>query len=55
MKIGRKELLTLASGIFGVGSVIVGLLSKKDETDEAAEKAADIVMYRLEQKKKEED
>ena len=51
----KKMLLTLASAGCGIGSVIVGLLNKSNETDEAAEKAAKIVMDKMkksEQQKK---
>ena len=47
MNVDKKTLLTLASGICGIGSVIIGLVSKEDETNEAAEKAAKIVMNNL--------
>lgn len=47
MKLDKKMLLTVASGVCGIGSVIVGLMSKKDETEEAAKKAAEIVMNNL--------
>lgn len=43
----KKMLLTLASAGCGIGSVIVGLLNKSNETDEAAEKAAKIVMDKM--------
>lgn len=47
VNVDKKLLLTLASGICGVGSVLVGLASKKNETNEAAEKAAKIVMDKM--------
>ena len=49
MKLGvdKKMLLTLASAVCGVGSVLVGIASKKNETNEAAEKAAKIVMDKM--------
>lgn len=50
--VDKKTMLTLASAVFGIGSVLVGLVSKKDETNEAAEKAAKIVMDNLSKKSK---
>ena len=47
----KKMLLTLASAGCGIGSVIVGLLNKSNETDEAAEKAAKIVMDKMKKSK----
>lgn len=50
MKADKKTLLTLASAVCGIGSVIVGLVSKQDETNEAAEKAAELVMAKIKEK-----
>lgn len=47
MKIDKKTALSMVSAFFGIGSVIVGLMSKQNETDEAAEKAAQIVMNKM--------
>lgn len=53
MKIDKAKLLMIASGIFGIGTLLVDSMSKKAETEEAAEKAADIVMERLRLEEKE--
>ena len=45
--VDKKTLLSAASIVFGIGSLIVGQISKKDETNEAAEKAAKIVMDKM--------
>lgn len=43
MKISRKAILTVASAIFGAGGFIVNVLSMKDETEEIAQRAAEII------------
>ncbi len=43
----KKLLLTAASAIFGAGAFVVDVLSKKNETSEAAEEAAKIVMEKM--------
>lgn len=53
MKVDKKTLLTVASAVFGIGSVVVGLLGKEDEKNEAAEKAAEIVMNKLKSEEEE--
>ena len=50
-KVNKKLLLTAASAIFGAGAFIVDVLSKKNETSEAAEEAAKIVMENLSKNK----
>lgn len=52
VKVDKKSLLTVASAVCGIGSVVVGLMSKKDETNEAAEKAAKIVMDKMSEQNK---
>lgn len=47
IKVDKKILLTGLSALFGAGAFVVDVLSKKDETKEAAEKAAKIVMDNL--------
>lgn len=47
IKIDKKQLLTGLSAIFGVGAFVVNVLSKKDEMNETAAKAAEIVMENL--------
>lgn len=43
-KINKSVILTGASALFGVGSLVVNILSKKDEQTKIAEEAAKIVM-----------
>lgn len=52
INVDKKAVLTLASGVFAIGSAVVGLISKKQETNEAAEKAAKIVMDNLSKENK---
>lgn len=47
IKVDKKTVLTGLSAIFGAGAFIVNILSKNDETNEAAQKAAEIVMENL--------
>lgn len=49
INVGKKVVLQGLSLAFGVGSLVVGLASKKDETEEAAKKAAEIVMKEMNQ------
>ena len=51
IKIGKKNVLTGLSALFGAGAFVVSVLSKNDETNEAAEKAAKIVMEKMSEKK----
>lgn len=44
MKINKTLMLTGASALLGVGSFVVNVLTKKDETKVIAEEAAKIVM-----------
>ena len=44
MKINKNLVLTGASALLGVGSFVVNILTKKDETSKIAEEAAKIVM-----------
>lgn len=46
-KVGKKAVLTGLAALFGAGAFIVDVLNKNSETDEAAEKAAKIVMKNL--------
>ena len=43
----KKAVLTVLSAVFGVGSFVVNILTSKDETEEIAQRAAEI----LEEKK----
>lgn len=52
INVDKKAVLTLVSGVFAIGSAVVGLISKKQETNEAAEKAAKIVMDNLSKENK---
>ena len=47
IKVGKKTVLQGLSLVFGVGSLVVGLASKQDETEEAAKKAAEMVMKKM--------
>lgn len=51
IKLDKKVVLTGLSAIFGAGAFIVDVLNKKSETNEAAEKAAKIVMESLQKDK----
>lgn len=48
MKIDRRVLLTVASAVCGAGSFVVSILLSKDQNEEVAQRAADI----LEERKK---
>ena len=50
MKIHKATVLTGASALLGVGSFVVNVLTKKDETKKVAEEAAKIVMEQTNQK-----
>lgn len=47
LKVNKKAVLTGLAAVFGAGAFIVDVLNKGNETDEAAEKAAKIVMKKL--------
>ena len=49
-KVEKKAVLTGLAALFGAGAFIVDVLNKKSETNEAAEKAAEIVMKKLKDK-----
>lgn len=51
IKLDKKAVLTGLSALFGAGAFIVNVLSKNDETNEAAQKAAKIVMDQMSEKK----
>lgn len=44
IKIDKKAVLTGLSALFGIGAFVVNVLSKNDEINAAAEKAAQIIM-----------
>lgn len=46
-KVDNKLALTALSAIFGAGAFVIDVLSKKNEANETAEKAAKIVMENL--------
>lgn len=48
IKVNKTAVLTGASALLGVGSFVVNILSKKDETSKIAEEAAKIVMEQKE-------
>lgn len=43
IKVSKKAVLTVLSAVFGMGSFIVNVLSSKDETEEIAQRAAEIL------------
>ena len=47
VNVNKKAILTTLSAVFGVGSFVVSILSNKDEKEEIAQRAAEI----LEEKK----
>lgn len=51
VNVDKKMVLTGLSALFGVGVLIVDTLSKNNETNEAAQKAAEMVMEELSKKK----
>lgn len=46
MKINKKTLLTVASAVCGAGSFVVSVLLSKDQNEEVAQRAADILEER---------
>lgn len=50
LKVDKKVVMAGLSLLCGVGSMVVNLVSKNEETNEAAEKAAKIVMDNLSKK-----
>lgn len=44
---GKKLILTGLSALFGVGAFVVDMLSENNKVNEAAEKAAKIVMDQM--------
>lgn len=51
VNVDKKAVLTGLSALFGAGAFVVNILSKKDEQNETAEKAAKIVMDKMSEKK----
>lgn len=43
IKVDKKTILTVASAVLGAGSFLVNILMCKDETEEIAQRAAEIV------------
>ena len=43
IKVDKKTILTVASAVLGAGSFLVNILMSKDETEEIAQRAAEIV------------
>ena len=43
IKADKKTVLTVLSAVFGVGGFVVNVLSSKDETEEIAQRAAEII------------
>jgi hypothetical protein len=50
-KVDKKTVLTGLSAVFGIGSFVVNILTKNDETNAIAEKAAKIAMEQLSKNK----
>lgn len=46
MKIDRRVLLTVVSAVCGAGSFVVSVLLSKDQNEEVAQRAADILEER---------
>lgn len=46
MKIDRRVLLTAASAVCGAGSFVVSVLLSRDQNEEVAQRAADILEER---------
>jgi hypothetical protein len=42
-KVDKSMVLTVVGGLFTIGSVVVGALSKEDDLNKTAEKAAEIL------------
>lgn len=51
INVDKKAVLTGLSALFGAGAFVVDALSKKNEQNEAAEKAAKIVMDKMSENK----
>ena len=47
MKVDKKVVLTGLSAIFGAGAFIIDVISQKNDTKDAAEEAAKIVMEQI--------
>ena len=43
IKVDKKTILTVASAVLGAGSFLVNVLMSKDETEEIAQRAVEIV------------
>lgn len=43
INISKRTVLAVLSGVFGVGGFIIDLLSMKDDSEEIAQRAAEIV------------
>lgn len=43
LKLNKKAILTALSAIFGVGGFVVNVLASKDEEEEIAQRAAEII------------
>lgn len=43
IKVDKKAVLTVLSAVFGVGGFVVNILASKDETEEIAQRAAEIL------------
>lgn len=52
MKVDKKVVLTGLSAIFGAGVFIIDVISQKNDTKDAAEEAAKIVMEQIQKAKK---
>lgn len=50
INVDKKAVLTGLSALFGVGAFVVNTLTKKNELDQTAEKAAKIVMENMSKK-----
>nr|DAI11802.1 MAG TPA: hypothetical protein [Caudoviricetes sp.] len=43
IKVNKRAVLTVLSAVFGAGGFIVNILASKDETEEIAQRAAEII------------
>ena len=43
IKVNKRAVLTVLSAVFGAGGFIVSILASKDETEEIAQRAAEII------------
>lgn len=43
IKVNKRAVLTALSAVFGAGGFIVNILASKDETEEIAQRAAEII------------